>query len=285
MKSLTTVNSLSGGKTSSYLSVHYPADIEIFAIVTSDCHNCNTKLKKDKKLLQMINDKIEKHSLIKDTVVSTPEDIKTVKAIFQLEQKIGREIVWVRDVSWEQMMDKRKAIPNLKMRFCTHSLKIKPIFEYLMSKSLDYVDMRIGYRYGEQHRVNTFTTEMKYVDSCNLFGKGRNNWKTKTWRKGSFPLIDDKIIHPKIINYWKNNTEIEFPDDSNCQMCFWKDPQQLRKNFDDNPSIMMWAAIQEEIRGNRFKKEISMLQASNIGLQQDFFFGTGAGCSSGECIS
>lgn len=29
-----TVNSLSGGKTSSYLAIHYPADINIFSLVT-----------------------------------------------------------------------------------------------------------------------------------------------------------------------------------------------------------------------------------------------------------
>ena len=36
-----TVNSLSGGKTSSYLAYHYPADLEIFSLVcvnrASDC--------------------------------------------------------------------------------------------------------------------------------------------------------------------------------------------------------------------------------------------------------
>jgi diphthamide synthase (EF-2-diphthine--ammonia ligase) len=35
----TTINSLSGGKTSSYLAVHYPADIEVFAVVCIDDHN------------------------------------------------------------------------------------------------------------------------------------------------------------------------------------------------------------------------------------------------------
>ncbi len=281
----TTVNSLSGGKTSSYLAIHYPADIEIFSLVVSDCHNCNTKLSNDKKLLQMVNDKIEKHSLIKDYVNSTPEDIKTIKAIFQLEQKLGKEIVWIRDLSWEQLMNSKKAIPNIAMRFCTHNLKIKPIFEYLVANDFDFVDMRIGYRYGEENRMEKFTTDFKYVDNCNLFGQSRQNWKIKKWRKGSFPLIDNKIIYPTIIDFWKKNTDISFPNDSNCQMCFWKDAQQLRKNFETNPSIMMWGAVQEEIRGNRFKKDISMLQASKIGLQQDFFFGTGAGCNSGMCVS
>ena len=60
---------------------------------------------------------------------------------------------------------------------------------------------------------------------------------------------------------------------------------QLRKNFDNNKSVILWAGIQEEIRGNKFKKEISMLEASRIGLQQDFIFGTGSGCNSGECVN
>ena len=31
-----TVNSLSGGKTSSYIAIHYPADYNVFALVHSD---------------------------------------------------------------------------------------------------------------------------------------------------------------------------------------------------------------------------------------------------------
>jgi diphthamide synthase (EF-2-diphthine--ammonia ligase) len=31
-----TVNSLSGGKTSSYLAVHYPADYNVFSLVRTD---------------------------------------------------------------------------------------------------------------------------------------------------------------------------------------------------------------------------------------------------------
>ena len=35
-----TVNSLSGGKTSSYMAVHYPADYNVFALVTTLDKKC-----------------------------------------------------------------------------------------------------------------------------------------------------------------------------------------------------------------------------------------------------
>lgn len=231
----------------------------------------------------MVNDKIQKHSLIKDEVVGTPEDVQTLKVIFHLEQLLGKEIVWVRDISFEEMIAQKGALPNQAWRFCTFILKIKPIFEYLQSKSLNHVEMRVGYRYGEQNRMEVFTEDMKYIDSSNIATR-RNKWKTVHWRTGTFPLIEHKVVYPQIIEFWKDYF-IDFPLDSNCQMCFWKDPQQLRRNFDDNPSVMMWASIQEIIKGKTFRKEFEMLNIKDIGLQQEFVFGGGAGCNSGECIS
>jgi len=37
------INSLSGGKTSSYMAIHYPADVNIFACVCIDDQNCMPK--------------------------------------------------------------------------------------------------------------------------------------------------------------------------------------------------------------------------------------------------
>jgi len=50
-----TINSLSGGKTSSYLAVHYPADYNIFSLVRIEDKRCTQK---DLKLVQLISDKI-----------------------------------------------------------------------------------------------------------------------------------------------------------------------------------------------------------------------------------
>ena len=50
-----TVNSLSGGKTSSYIAANYPADYNVFALVRTNDKNC---LYPDKKIRQIVSDKI-----------------------------------------------------------------------------------------------------------------------------------------------------------------------------------------------------------------------------------
>ena len=52
---MTTVNSLSGGKTSSYIAVHYPADYNIFSLVRTNDKNC---LFPDEKIRQEVSDRI-----------------------------------------------------------------------------------------------------------------------------------------------------------------------------------------------------------------------------------
>ena len=279
-----TVNSLSGGKTSSYMAIHYPADIEIFSLVCIDCHNAAGTLKKDRKLIQRINDKLEHYIPQYGDFVATAEDPKTVKVMFDLEQKIGREIKWVRGPSFEKMMDKKSAVPNRQWRFCTYELKIKPIFEYLFMNTSLPVEMRCGYRFDELERKESFTNLTKFSNICEVKsnGKWQHRWQELEWRKGSFPLIEDHITHLHIQSFWKTE-KIEFPEDSNCQFCFWKQVQQLRKNFDTNLAIMQWASIQEILRDRTFKKENTLEQSKKVGLQLDFKFGTGSGCQAGFC--
>ena len=52
-----TVNSLSGGKTSSYIAANYPADHNIFALVRTDDKNC---IYPDAQARQIVSDKIGK---------------------------------------------------------------------------------------------------------------------------------------------------------------------------------------------------------------------------------
>jgi hypothetical protein len=59
--------------------------------------------------------------------------------------------------------------------------------------------------------------------------------------------------------------------------------QQLRKNWDDEPQKMRWFAEMEKEMQRQWKKEMSYSSAKKIGLQQDFFFGTGSGCQAGFC--
>ncbi|MGH2666090.1 hypothetical protein [Flavobacterium sp.] len=278
-----TVNSLSGGGTSSYLSVHYPADLEIFSLVCIDSHNAGRQL--DKKLVQMANDKLQKYCSHQKPFIATSEDPIILKTMFDLEQMIGREIIWLRGMSWEEMLVIKKAIPNINKRFCTTIMKMQPIFEFLYLYHTLPVKMRIGYRYDEMERMEKFTDMWKYPTHCEFREKSGTwiqRWSEIMWRIGEFVLIEDKIHHGIVKNYWADKN-IDFPKDSNCQNCFWKDEQQLLKNFETNPEIMYWSAIQEELYNHTFKESMSMLDISKIGLQLDFNFGTGSGCQAGFC--
>lgn len=278
-----TANSLSGGKTSSYLAVHFPADYEIFALVCIDSHNAGSRI--DKSMKKAVNDKLQKHSSHWPEFVATSEDPKILKAMFDLEQRLGREVIWLRGMGWEQMIKTRKAIPNVDMRFCTTMLKMQPIFEYLYLYEKLPVKMRLGYRYDESERKDKATTDFKFASRTDFRPKSMthiNRWESMEWRENEFPLIDNKVFHHDVLKFW-DDKEIIFPIDSNCQNCFWKQPEQLRQNFDTNPDIMYWAGIQEDIQGNTFRKDLSLLQIKELGLQLDFNFGTGSGCQAGFC--
>lgn len=282
MAERTTVNSLSGGKTSSYLAVHYPADIEIFSLVCIRDHNAAGTLKRDKKLIQKVNDKLHPDGISRyGPFVATAEDPKVLTVMFDLEQKLGREIVWVRGPSWEDMIASRQALPNPFMRFCTTELKILPIFQYLYLYERLPVRMRCGYRYDEKERADTFTTSMK-VSLSGKVSTRQHSWQELEWRSGAFPLIEDRISVWEVARYWQDQP-LDFPEDSNCLNCFWKPPEQLRKNFETAPAIMAWANVMEAMTDHSFKKDLPLRKVSRMGIQASFRFGTGSGCQAGFC--
>ena len=138
-----TINSLSGGKTSSYMAVHYPADINIFACVCIDDPMC---MPKDLTVLAYAQNKLN------GNFIASAESEKTLKIMMQLEQKIGREIIWVRDVSFDELLENRKILPTWSTRFCTTEMKIKPIYEHLYFR-YGIVKTQIGFRYDEFERA------------------------------------------------------------------------------------------------------------------------------------
>ena len=267
-----TINSLSGGKTSSYMAVHYPTDYNIFSLVCIEDKNCSPK---DQSLVKYISNKLNKE------FIATAEDDLTILAMIDLEQLLGKEIVWVSGNSFEQVNRKATGgggLPNMMWRFCTTELKMRPIFDWWYKNINEKVLMNIGIRYDEMERADKIRNTFKGIT-----GKRgtRNKWEELEWREANFPLIDNKIIHPKIIK-WVNSTKLKFPKDSNCVGCFHKPLQQLRKNWDDNPDKMQWFSNQEDLT-KRWKKEMNYNQIKNIMLQSEFNFGTGAACNGGFC--
>jgi hypothetical protein len=266
-----TVNSLSGGKTSSYMAYHYPADYNIFSLVTIDDSNCSPK---DKGLIKKISDKIGKD------FIATAEDDKTLVVILELEQLIGKEIIWLTGLSFDSLIDKKKMLPNSLIRYCTTEMKMRPIWDWWYKNINEKIRMGIGYRWDEMERADKFTSTFKGI--VGQSSNGNNKWLEVEWREGYFPLIENKITHLPV-KLWANSTNLEFPVDSNCIGCFHKSKEQLRKNYEDNPDKMQWFIDKEiNIKGS-WKNGMKYKNIPKLGLQLDFNYGGGAGCQGGFC--
>lgn len=262
-----TVGSVSGGKTSSYMEIHYPSDIAIFACVCIDFQKAEPK---DPAILNYCLEKLN------GDFIASAESEKTLKIMMQLEQKLGREIVWVRGKSFDHIIDNAGCLPTWNRRFCTTEMKIKPIFEYIYPR-FGLVNENIGYRYDESHRaygiekretiselltlfgdvekVKSYIKEKyrkidsimtDYPLSCNIFGDRRNNLSDVLWAKKQYPLIDDRIRRIDINKYWKGFPEFDFPIESNCAGCHHKNPATIKRQFKREPEIMEWFSLQEK---------------------------------------
>jgi len=106
-----TINSLSGGKTSSFIAANYPADYNIFSLVRTNDTNC---LFPDSKIRQIVSDKIGRE------FIGTLEEDTIIYTMLDLEQFIGQEIVWLSETTFEDVIDNAGGyLPNLMRRFCT----------------------------------------------------------------------------------------------------------------------------------------------------------------------
>jgi hypothetical protein len=270
-KEMKTVNSISGGKTSAYMAKHFPTDYNVFSLVKIEAEYCRPK---DKGIVDYVSEKLG------EDFIATAESDKTLYVVRDLEQIIGKEIKWLSGESFEAVIRRKKALPNMMWRFCTTEMKMKPIFEFCRNHIDDVVDMQIGFRYDEKERANRENKTFKAI--VGQSPNGRNKWKEIHWRELSYPLIDNKVFHFNVAD-WAKSTSLEFPADSNCVGCFWKPFQQLRKNWEDEPLKMRWFSDMEKLMKRKFKKEMTYEKVKGIGLQSDFFFGTGSGCQAGFC--
>lgn len=273
-KKALTINSLSGGKTSSYMAVHYPADIDMFSVVLIDHPMCHPK---DKAVIEYCREKIGL------AFIGTAESDETLKAMMDLEQFIGREITWVRSDAFDTIIEKRSFLPNLSARFCTTEMKLKPIFDRsiheMKNHHCDTIEMNIGYRIDDMERVFRMNNDMKVI--VGKHPNGNNKWQTiKDWRIPRYPVLS--TTHQEIVSYWKDHQEVQFPADNNCEFCFWKQPQRLAQTAKRSHKYPWWV-LMEERTGGRFKSEIAYKDLSSMQFTQEIDFSGTPLCSSGGC--
>jgi hypothetical protein len=148
-----TINSLSGGKTSSFLGLHFPADLQVFACVCLDAPTCAPD---DPAIARYAMDKLAAYADRYGEFIATAESDKTLRVMMDLEQMIGQEIVWTRGKSFDETLNGRQTrLPSWARRYCTQQMKVEPIAEYVWLNSPDAMnEMRIGYRADELYRMD-----------------------------------------------------------------------------------------------------------------------------------
>lgn len=273
-----TINSLSGGKTSSYIAVNYPADYNIFALVRTNDKKC---LFPDSKIRQVVSDKIG-HEFI-----GTLEEDTIIYTMLDLEQFIGREITWLSDKTFEEVVKKHgNYLPNIMSRFCTTDMKVQPIAQWCYENTELPIEMRIGFRANEMSRAKNMME--RAIDGIESFKfkvgekNGRNQWKTLPYRMVKFPLIEEGIFKDKIESYWKDKS-VRFAYQNNCVGCFHRNELMLKHMSVKAEKQFNWFVDIEQKNGCTFKNGITYEKIKNHKLQLDLFDEDFQDCDSGYC--
>jgi hypothetical protein len=278
-----TLNSLSGGKTSSYIAANYAADYDVFALVRTDDKNC---LFPDKKLRQEVSDRIGKE------FIGTLEDDTIIYTMLDLEQYIGRKITWVTGRTFDEITTRKDKVylPNKVQRFCTVEMKIEPMFYWWAEHIGEPTETRIGFRANETRRANNML-ERCNEDGLSIFKAtfekhpdGRNKWVDVPYQKPSFPLITDNIRKDQIEEYWKDKP-VRFAWMNNCVGCFHKTPLLLRKMFDKHANKLEWFAKREResINGASWRSDVLYDDVKKWNTQFELFDDDFNECDSGYC--
>jgi hypothetical protein len=281
-----TVNSVSGGKTSSYIAANYKADYNVFSLVRTNDPSC---MFPDPKLRQMVSDKLGGIEFI-----GTLEDDMIIYTMFDLEQFIGQEIHWVTGRTFDEIVltkNGKTYLPNVFQRFCTYELKLAPIYNWWKTNFKEPVEMRIGYRANEHRRalkaINKATPD-GFQTFKDVIGKSksRNKWGEVKWQKQTYPLIEDVIFKDHIEEYWKDKP-VRFAYMNNCIGCFHRNEMLLKLMSIKFPEKFDWFVRQETNTYTRkpmtFKSGITYDKIRKFPLATSLDFDDFNECDSGYC--
>jgi len=277
-----TVNSLSGGKTSSYIAANYPADYNVFSLVRTDDKKC---MFPDAKIRQQVSDRLGTE------FIGTLEEDTIIYTMLDLEQYIGSKIDWVTGKTFDNAIIKTKKgtkyLPNKMARYCTTELKTMPILYWMYDKIKEPVIMRFGYRANETRRAIKMidkTDEEGYTKVKATFTTlkdGRNSWGEYKYCKPEFPLISDNIYKDTIEQFWKDK-DVRFAYMNNCVGCWWRSPLLLKKMHNKHPEKMQWFADQETSK-SKWRSDVKYSDILKWQTQTELFDDDFNECDSGYC--
>lgn len=276
-----TVNSLSGGKSSSFIALNYPSDHNVFSLVRTNDKLCEYP---DKKVRQIVSD------LLGCEFVGTTEQDNIIEIMLNLSEKVN--IDWITGETFDDVIKKKGGyLPNLMVRYCTTELKMKPIFKWWKENINEVCEMRIGFRKGEEKR------QIRMLDKLNSNGLEeikivvdssgeRNKWGMVEWRKPSFPLIANGITQKEVQEFWDKNKDVNFKKGyyNNCVGCFHRNPMFLNKMSQEHRNKMEWfSKMEEHNKPNTFIKGLSYKKIMSFAPQIEMSFDDFNECDSGYC--
>jgi len=277
-----TVNSLSGGKTSSYIAANYPANYNVFALVRTDDKKC---LFPDAKIRQQVSDRLGTE------FIGTLEDDTIIYTMLDLEQFIGSKIDWVTGKTFDDVLKTAGTLPDPLRRYCTTQMKMQPMFDWWRSELNKPCEFRLGFRANETSRAKRTTNKTNgngFLEMKAIVGKRKtqNKWGLIEWQKPVYPLIKDNIYKDQIEIFWKDKT-VRFAWMNNCVGCFHKNPLLIRKMWEKHPNKIQWFSEQERIKHQKdvwYKdKNLSFNDIKNWKTQTELFDDDFNECDSGYC--
>lgn len=133
---------------------------------------------------------------------------------------------------FEAIIRSRNMLPNVMARFCTSELKMRTQMRYLRSLGWTQWENAVGLRHDELRRV------------AKMLGRKESACETPI-----LPLNDAKVDLAEVSAFWKSHPfDLELrSDEGNCDLCFLKGPNKIRRLIAENPESADWWARMETL--------------------------------------
>jgi 3'-phosphoadenosine 5'-phosphosulfate sulfotransferase (PAPS reductase)/FAD synthetase len=140
---------------------------------------------------------------------------------------------------FEELITRRKFLPNAVMRFCTQALKIETAAAFMRAQGYARWTSVVGLRHDEPARV------------AKIRARDHGDWDV------ACPLYDARVTVADVAAYWRVQPfDLRIAaHEGNCVGCFLKSTGRRRRIAEDTPERLAWWAEMESRIGARFRKD------------------------------
>jgi 3'-phosphoadenosine 5'-phosphosulfate sulfotransferase (PAPS reductase)/FAD synthetase len=147
----------------------------------------------------------------------------------------------MREGGFDALITQRRFLPNPAMRFCTQALKIEPMRQFMLARGFTSWTNVVGIRADEPRRVARV--------------RQRETERPDKHYVTVLPLADSGTRRADVMAFWARQPfDLALaPHESNCDLCFLKSMNILRRIMREHPGRERWWIEQEARVGGRFQ--------------------------------